>query len=245
MLAPPRRSLIVMAGARAVVAGFDPSSLALEIWNHESYAGVPWAGTASAGSSGSHSLIAGVAPGAGTVLGGYTSARFNGTNTYLEGPLGSQSFSTSAGFMACLFIPASITGTGGISGFYNNPPLVEKGNSGPIGLALSTFGIQFGCYNGSNYGGVTGGLPTVGQWALAMARWDNTTLEIRLNSDAWTTTARTIVLLDSAMVVGGDPAFGTYFDGDIREVMTAAFRPSDLQCDQIKSYLNALYGLSL
>lgn len=50
-------------------ASLDPSTLAFADWNRATFAGAPWAGVASAGTSGARALSSGgVAPGVGAAL---------------------------------------------------------------------------------------------------------------------------------------------------------------------------------
>src|SRR5262245_12826966 len=78
-------SLPTIIKATAAVAGFDPTTLDFDLYVRASFSGAPWAGTASAGSSGGRDFTsAGADPSVGASQNGFSPAEGNGTTQYLE-----------------------------------------------------------------------------------------------------------------------------------------------------------------
>lgn len=84
-----------------------------------------------------------------------------------------------------------------------------------------------------------------GTWRLVQWKANGTNLFIRENSAAFTSAAGgTNTSLAASLNVGRSPN-SNYFDGRLAELGMAQGFFSDAQMDQVKSYVNVRYGLTL
>lgn len=239
-------TLKVVGGLPAwVAATYDPAVLALTGWWRAGFGGSPWVGTASTGASGSRDLTEATnPPSAGASQNGFTTADFDGTDDKLSnGTLITSFVSDAAGSIAVLFNADTAAADAGASTFYNNPALVAE-TGGRLAVEFSTAGVGIGTYNGSSWNAVRAACGT-GGWHLAQARWNNTTIEVRVDSGSWQTLARTLVLSADTLLIGRTPSTAAFFDGRVLEVLAAQSRLDDTTFNDIKSYVNARYALAL
>lgn len=242
-------SLRIFAMANKGSGGaFNVASLALTGWWRASYAGSPWVGTASNGTSGSHDLTEATNPPAvGTAVNGLAPADFDGTNDQLSNASPITDFvSASAGSIACLFYADAAFADGGSTAYYNMPGLFMNSVNGYLALTFSTSGVRLGSYDtvSALFDSVAAACGT-GAWHLGQGRWDSTTLEVRVDGGAWQTMAKGVTLNTDGISVGTSFSAANFFDGKILELMSAQSRWSDSDFDNIKSYVNARYALSL
>jgi hypothetical protein len=229
---------------------FDPATLALTGWWRASYAGSPWTPTASAGTSGSNGNLTEATnpPAVGTAVNSLDPADFDGANDKLTGPNASALFDAADWSAWVLFKAASAPADQGAPYRYTNPAFFAEGGSAYIGMGFSSGGIHVVQYQT--------GLGThkelilacgTGAWHLAQAKYDGTDLKLRLDSGAWSTIASAnLELSGSTTVVLGNPAFASApYDGDIAELAMADVTLSDGDFDNVVSYVNSRYALSL
>lgn len=238
--------LEVVAGLPAWVAPSDPSVLVLTHWQRGSYAGSPWAGNASAGTSGSRALTEATNPPAvGAALNGYTPADFNGTTHRLTSATAMTScISATSGSMAALFFADTAATDAGAGLYYNNPSLITDTVDGFAALEFSTGGLGFGSYNGASFDSAR--VPcAIGGWHLGMCRWSASKIEVRVDSTDWSTLPRSSTIGSGFLRVGTNQGAAKLFDGRIQESLTSQSRWSDDECYRIKSYINYRYGLAL
>lgn len=226
----------------ASAAPFDPATLVLTGWWRASFTASPWPGTASAGPSAGPSLTEPTnPPTVGTAVNGLTPADFNGTIQRLVNAAAMTSFvSNAAGSIACLFFARTAAADAGAT---NNPSLIGD-TDGRIVLEFSSLGVGLSSYDGATFTAVRAACGT-GAYHLAQARWNSTTIEVRVDSGAWQTLARTVVIATATVRVGANFALTKFFDGRILDLLTAQSRLDDATFDNIKSYVNSRYALSL
>ncbi len=230
-------------GRQSALAGFDPATLSLTGWWRGSYTSGNWAGTASAGTSGSKTLTAANSPASGSALNGYTPVDLGGTNQHFT--QANALASVSAYFMWALVYIDAIDTANTIPGSpYLNDHIIGD-SSGNWGLALTTSGgtaVQAWHYSSGNKG-VT--LPiSTGQWTLVQARFDGSTIRGKINSGSVQTIAAGNVSSLGTTYVGR--SYGsTYVDGRIMDLGVMSTAGSDAQFDDIRSYVNNRYALSL
>jgi len=236
----------------AAPAVFDPATLALTSWVRTAYAGAPWTGVASAGSSGSRNLATiGADPTAGANLNGRATASFDGAASALQHQAANNVlFSASAGAFAALF-KANTAPTASASDYANGNLLGDPMNAETIfgytshgcGLCMYTGGfVTLDNRDSANLSASTGA------WHLYQVHWNGTTVRARVDSNPWVSKALGALsfLTPSNPCVGkGYPPVGIFFDGLIAETLTAAVNLSDSDFDNIKSYVNSRHGLSL
>lgn len=238
---------ILLVGTASAI--FDPSTLSLTGWWRASYGGTPWSPTSSAGTSGSDgSLTTGVAPSVGTAVNSLTPATFNGTTQYL---VNSNAISTffdpggAAGSIAILFNASSAASDGGAP-YTTNPGLMSSAGGGYLIIGYSTSGLDVAAHQFSGYTSLSGIAAATGAWHLAQIKWDGSSLNARVDSGSWSSTSfGSIDLMSETLQVGSNLDNTKLLAGSILEVMTAATSLSNTTFDNIKSYMNNRYALSL
>lgn len=217
--------------------GFDPTTLAWSSYYRASYGGAPWSPTASAGGSGTAgNLVAGDAPSVGTAVDGLTPADWNGTSDVLFNSTTPQStlFSTTAGGILCAFYARTAAAPGAD---YADPAFFRN-LGGDQGLTFSTSGVKIFVSSGGYQTRTLAAAP--GAWHVALGRWNGSALDLLVDA------ASDSVGCGALTIGGGDGVVGSgygggFLDGLILEVGTFAYRPSDADFANYKSYLHATY----
>lgn len=230
-------------------AVFNPATLALTAWLR-SYNNSPWSGTASAGTSGSNNANEGVNPPAiGATLNGFATADFDGTNDILalSGTIGTY-YSTTAYSGWALFRPDAVDTNSATS--YANDGILAAGPSAYWSLTLKSTGdAVMRHFDSAGREGTVTGVAIGGAWNLITWRFDGSTVRFRLNSGAYTdivaTTLNAAAPAD-AFTLGRSPPGGTTFlDGRIADFGLSNIDLGTTNLDNIKSYVNSRYALSL
>lgn len=239
-LQPPR----VAAGGGG---GFDPATLSLTGWWRASYGGSPWSPTASAGSSGSNGNLteATNAPSVGSAVNGLTPGDGDGSNDQLANANNIATFlSDAAATIVALIWADTAAADSGAGAYFNNPAIVSDGGTFQLGFTDS--GVRLGYYDGVDHDSVAKACGT-GAWHMAWGRWNSTTASVGVDGSAGAAT-----LARGAASLGATPlvAFtnfnaSAFFDGKILELITLDSALSDTNIDNLKSYCNARYALSL
>ncbi len=187
-------------GGGCSCAGFTPADLNLTGFWDASYAGAPWAGTASLGSSGSKSLITTdtniprthTAPTAGTAVNGYTPASFDGhlygdisptEAMQLDTPDAFSNYASGTAFSCWALVYPTLRGApnahigGAVFTVYNDAdgttPLLVIVNSGGALVSVQPAG-------GSVTSASRAAIPT-DLWVLATVDYDGAHLRIGIN----------------------------------------------------------------
>lgn len=245
---------ILAVGGRALtLSSFDAAALQLTGWWRASYAGSPWLGSPSTGSSGLRNLTQATnPPSTAAAVNGFVPADFDGTNDFLTtGLLTSDFVTASAGSIAALVNIDAISTSVAVGGvaWYNDAIINDAG--GYVGIVLggaSSNEAQAYVFDGVWFkaAGVT---VTLGAWQFLQMRWDGSRVEIRLNNGSWNTaTAGPIELMGGEVRVGisaGAPPGGQFFDGKMLELMTIDRYLGTNDFDRIRGYVNARYALSV
>lgn len=230
-------------GGSAGAAVLNPATLALTGWVRASYGGAPWAGTASAGSSGAKSMVtAGADPSVGTAINGLTPAAFNGTTQYLRdiADICSDFISTTAYRVVALIEPGSLAADSGVP--YNDAGIfVETGGNWGVFVNSTNVGVYHydGAYKVATKAVVAGK-------QLVDVRFDGSTLTVAVNGvDGTPVAAGTLGAIATDLRLGTNYAASVKYPGTIAEIFTAqsdlaATTPSD-----VKAYINSRYALSL
>ena len=228
---------------------FDPATLSLTGWWRASYAGSPWTPTASAGSSGSNGNLAEAVdpPATGSAVNGYTPADFVPNDELSNATTISTYLSDAAGTIAVLFYADAAGADVGATAYYGYAALFSDDTNGFLALTFTTAGVTLGCYNGATFDGLQVACGT-GAWHLAQARWSSASgnIEVRIDSGAWNTLARTVSMSGTDGIrVGTNYGQTAFLDGKVLEVLTIRARISDGNSDDLVDYVNARYGLAL
>lgn len=228
---------------------FNPATLSLSGWWRGSYSASPWSGTASAGGSGSQSLSElSTPPAVGAAVNGFTPVSFDGVDDQLSGASTSTFVSASAYFWWALFYSAATGGSNAIAGAYLNPGLFSD-SGGWLNAALrNNAGTEYVQVLHADSGRVGNEHAiSLNTWNLVCARYDGSNIRSKLNSGS--------VVVSAAVGAVGNVAVTLYagrnFDGSARmtgRILDFGFMStaeSDARFDDIKSYANARYALSL
>lgn len=247
---------VAWAGRDGTPYQFDPASLALTLWQRPDYGGPPWAGTASAGTSGTHSLTNGTATAfsAGTALNGYTPAYVDGRERLAQPP--PVMMMTADGTLADYVNATSFSGWALV---YEDPAAVgaryilnAEAAADQIQLFTSgTAGLTVG--NGGGAKTVSRAF-TTGAYQLITFRYTGTNLQIGVNeapgaAGGGSTIACSLSIdLSSTLVAGIWSA--SFFKlhtwlGDIVELALSKSVFDDATFTSVKSYANARYALAL
>lgn len=228
----------------AASATFDPATLSLSGWWRASYTGLPWAPTASAGSSGSNgSFVTNLDdPNIGTSLNGYDCANFDGIGHNAKNNTDITSFvTTTAGSLIVLFQgDAQDAPTGSI---YNDTAIFRDSNA-DFGMTYTTSGVTAFAYDGAyKTKSVT---CNTGAPHLIMMTVNGTNLAVTIDSAAEVTQAcGTLSALTGSLSLGVAYGGATSLNGRIWEVMTSTSVLNSTNYGNIKSYVNSRYGLAL
>jgi hypothetical protein len=229
--------------APSAPAVFDPATLSLTGWWRANFASIPWAGTASAGTSAAKNLtnVGDVDPTTGTAQNGLTPAEFNGTSQATSYAAAiSNLVGASAGSVFALVRPGSAAAS---SGSALTDPAFWGDDGGNLCMAFSTGGVGFGFYDG-----VQKRIQiacTTGAYHLLQMKWNGTNAFARVDSGGWSSLAvGPIVSLVSNLSVGKQP-FVAFYDFRLLDLGFASSVLSDGTFDDIKSYVNSRYGLAL
>lgn len=227
---------------------FDPATLPLTGWWRASFSGSPWAAVASAGTSGANGDLAEATtpPATGAAVNGHTPADFDGSDDKLSVATALTTFfSTTAWTIVVLFNADTAQAYGADE--YDNESLLSTAGAGAaeIGMAFSSNGVSVWHVEGADWPGVTVACAT-GGWHLARAKYDGTNIKLSIDSGAYSPQAAgNVSTLAETLQVGVDWGGVQFFDGKIAEIMFADTALSDANLDNIKSYINARYALSL
>ncbi len=231
-------------GPRGATAAFDPATLALTGWWRASYAGAPWAATASAGTSLANGGLTTNSddPTVGTTQNGYAPADFNGSGNNLRNVTDITSFATTtASTIVALFrADTAAAPTGNI---YDDASLFIDANA-DYGLSFTTSGVggfaTAGVYKSKYVACATGA------YHLVMMRHNGVNLGMTLDSAAEVTSVcGTLTALSGNIDTGRGYGAAHFFDGRILELMIAGVALSDGDYANIRGYVNTRYGLAL
>jgi len=224
-------------------SAFDPATLSLTGWWRASYSGSPWAGTASAGASGSRSLSEAThPPTTGTAVNSLTPADFGGVNSVLSGAAISTYISASAFSLWVLF--NADTADSGAGGAYASPYLFGD-TATYMFLSFDANGLNVRVSDGATFPTVTVACAT-GGWHLAQVQYGSSTLKLRVDGGAWSSTATCAAIADvsNTMRVGLSYS-GTALDGRVAEVGVANTAIALATFDDVLTYTRGRYAQAL
>jgi hypothetical protein len=225
----------------ATIVAIDPAILYPTLY-WKDYTSSPWAGSASAGTSGSNASAAITAPTAGATFGRHTSLHFNGTSTAITSAGTASTFITASGIFTfqCIANFASPVPAANAAGGYLEASMLSDAN-GIVSMQYTASGVRASL----NANPVFPNTPYVpiaaGVTACIQAVYDGTTLKIRVNGGSWASTPGATpltVLLSSGTIISGKAVSGaTYITGDFAQYLIFNTALSDATMDGL--YLNA------
>lgn len=237
---------VVNAGGSSNALSFEfwsPASLSLTGWWRANYSGSPWAGTASAGASGSNDLTGATAPATGSAVGGFTPADFNGSTHELTADDPIDTVLPDAGYSLVVVLRADTAAAdAGASTPYDNPGILCDDTEGRLSAGFSAAGLRVGGFDGSTWDSAVAACPT-GTWALGLVVFAGGSLSVSVNGGAADTISRGNTSYNGAalnLVVGKN--YGSaFFDGRIAEIVATG---ADLSANETKllKYARQRYG---
>ena len=219
---------------------FDPASLSPTGWWRGSYGGSPW----SDASGNSRTLTEATnPPSTGAAVNGYTPADYDGTNDILNGTAITTFFGTS-GSIWCLFYadaaPSPVND-------YSDGTMFGDPTNGECNLGFTTSGVGMCVLDDTvNYRRLNVACGT-GGWHLAQSKWNGSNLYVRVDNGSWSSTACgpfTPISAGNALSGYGYTA-AIRFDGRILDMGVKNAVISDGDFDNIRSYCNSRYGVSV
>ncbi len=224
----------------------DLATLSLTAWWTD-WVSTPWVGKASAGTSANQNAISGGAPpGAGATQNGNTTADFDGTNDALNCDDTLDTYvnvNASSGWVLFKADAADALGGGNI----DTKPCFFACTAGAANYAIG--------YNDSGFcAGINDGVEksaviaaATGTWNLGQWTHDGVNLRVRVNSQAWVSTACGSIAggLAGTCQLGADIGAAETFDGLVASIGISDTVLTDVQLDLVKEALNADYGLAL
>jgi hypothetical protein len=224
----------------ATSAGIDPATLAATLYLRN-FGGLPWAGTASAGTSASQSFVtSGADPSVGASFGAHASADFSG-GQYIGAFGFDWSTLIGTGSFTLQFVAQFDTFIApvGAGSEYLDPALLAGVSFGGIYVRVTSSGLAAGFYDGSGY--VDTATSGSGYVALAASTkaciqvvYDGSTLKMRVNGGSYKSTS-----------AATPPAAGALSDTPIMGASYAASGSIDGRIAQALAFASALSGATL
>lgn len=237
---------------------FKPETLNWTLWQKPDFTGLPWAGSASGGASGSRSLITngGLDPSTGATLNGYTSAGFSRT-----APDRAQASVTMANiidtnrftFSALVRVTAIANNVFNSTASWTSNPAIWASTYWGLMIRMSAPGPQTAPYyvqlcSYDDTIGAYGGIETtftMNSWALIQGYHDGVSYYVRVNSGAYASGARTNTRTGPAtLYFGVNAAFSQYLSMDLMEFMITNQNYSSYLNILKNNYFNPKFGQS-
>jgi hypothetical protein len=235
-------------------AAFNTASLALTAYFDSirgAYVSPTWTGIASAGSSGTRTMVAGAAPPASS-----GAPDFNGSGHYLiaGGALKFDSFVTRTAYFGQIVFDADTLQAPGANP-YQDECLVSD-NGGNFYLGASTSGLRYGHYDDvsfkktSDAGGAGAGYIAISASTKYVAQfwYDGTNLNLRTNTNTTgvAIAAGSFTSSYTALVprIGENYNDTVWFDGRIRQLILMASVPAAATRDLLLTDAKTLHGIA-
>lgn len=227
-------------------------SFPLTGWWEASYAGSPWVGKVSSGTSGSNNATEGTQPPAtGAAVNGFTPADFDGSNDLLTagGTVDTYVAALAVSGWALVWVDAASNQANPI----NNGPIIYDSGNNSIAVSFRSTPLVYFSLNGGSSGGGTSvsRAYSTGAWQFITFRYNGTNIQVGVNEapgaaggGATAAYSTNIGNLTNTMRMGTASVLA--FDGKALsvgitdQVLTDANFTTD-----IKGYLNTRYALSL
>jgi hypothetical protein len=234
---------LVWGDAGGGLPDVDPATLSLFIYNKPDYAGEPWAGAASVGTSATRSLIAGVEPPPGTIINGHVPVAL-GTPNYLVDATTTMTALLSADWTYVVLVKPDSFGADG-SG-YDEPAFIAD-TTGYFACVVSASGARVYWFDS----GVKVSAPrvavSIGEYVMLAFRKVGGKISVSKNGGAFTAGVPVGAINAGAAastLIFGRNYSGNYIEGDVPEHF---FAQSDISASLggIKSFFETKYGITL
>jgi hypothetical protein len=245
-----RRSLATdrrrQGAAPAAAPVFDPTASALTGLYRGSFGGDPWAGTASAGTSGGRSLSAGAAPAVGAAVNGFTPASFNGTTHFLTDLTNTADtyLTTTAYRVSLLLQPAALAAPSGLP--YNDPGLITE-SGGNWGITVDSAGVHVYHHDGVYKIADGPAALLVGTWYAVDVVYNGTDITVSVNGTAGTPVAAGTLgtIAGAGLRMGSNYAATVFYSGLILDAALANTTLAGSTHANFRAYYASRYGVSV
>jgi hypothetical protein len=224
---------------------WSPASDVLQGWWDNSFSASPWAGLASAGGSSGRDLSEATnPPAAGTAVNTFAPASFDGVNDRLTSAAASSTFIGAASYGYFILCNATSVATDNAT-LPSNDALINSKDNGFWGCTLRSSGsVAAYQYDGSDFDGAATAF-TIGQWQLVQAKYDGTTISIRVNGGSWVTQAQgNITNVTELLRMGTNATAAHLFTGKILTAGTATSNTA-ISFDKLLVWARGKYNLAL
>lgn len=242
------RGILLCANAGGAAA-YDPASESLAGWWRASYSGSPWAGTASAGSSGSYNLTEATnPPQTGTAVNGYTPAKWDrdvANHVLSNATAVKNNFMTTTAFTAIALVNPAGLGADDASPFAEQAVVLDT--EGYWSLNLTTSGTRVYSYGSAAHASPYTAVST-SAWSMIVGKLDGGFLYSKVNSGSWsagTAAAASTITGTATLAAGRNYANNQFLKSSVLEIMLATSALSDGTLDNIRGYFNTRYSLAL
>lgn len=224
---------------KQAAGGFDPATLALTGF-FVSYAGSPWNGTPSAGTSGGESMSEGTnAP---TASGG--AASFDGTNDLMTGDaLADYLDADGWGIHLRVLLKSGQPADPGNGNRYTLGAILVDSDA-YFGIFPHASGISVECADGISAASTLTIACGTGSFKTVQIRYNhagNGKLQIRIDGGAWSEeTYGAIGSLAGLLKMGTNYSSAAFAAIEVAGCLISDYVPDDAECDDIKTYLDAL-----
>jgi hypothetical protein len=239
---------------RVTTATFDPATLSLTGWwradGGTGYVAGTFDGVASAGGSGSRDLTQGTGanqPATGTTINGHTAPDFDGTNDYLINTTAISTMLSASAWRMWALIYIDAIAINDAAAYNNDTVICDTGAFWGIHLRANGGSPLLYAYQWDGAEKKVTENITTGAWHLVQARFDGSTLYVRLNSNGTQSVAAGNISTTTGTIVcgAGSGAGAKPFNGRIADLGLLASAGSETDFDNIRTYINARYALAV
>lgn len=231
--------------------GFDPATLTLTGWwradgstGYQNSTGT-WDGVASAGGSGSRDLTEATnKPADGPALNGHTPPDFDGTNNREANATAISTMLSASAWRGWWLVNCDAIATNSATSYLNDCIMDDSGGFWGIFLRANGGSPLVYAYQWDGAEKKAQESISTGGWALIQARYDGTNIRLKVNSGSVQTAAAGNISTTTGTIRCGYNVT-TAFNGRMADIGLLASAGSDADFDDIRSYVNARYGLSL
>lgn len=231
-------------GGASAPAVLDPATLALTGWWRAPYAGSPWTGIASDGTSGGRTIQNATPPSVGTALNGYDTADFDGSNDALSSADAVSTFVTTTAFSAYFLFKADSAGgadPGAATRYQGRTLASDSAAAGYLHFGHNAGGVYCSIYDGSYKSAIAACTPT--NWTKMAVKFTGGTLSVRANGGSWATASITDIDAVTGLLYLGVGYGSAYLDGLIAEALFAQSAFDDSTFDGLDAYVLSRYGV--
>lgn len=233
--------------AAAVAGPYNPATDALTGWWKPHYAGTPWVGSASVGTSGSNNLTGAPPPNVGAGVGGWTPADFDGATTFLSGAALSTFLGAGATAwrMAVLVNARTVVADPG-AGSRFNAPCIASDTAAFFVIAVTNSGVSMEMADGVGAASTLTVAMSTASFHVVTAGYDGVNLWLRIDAGTPQTQAYAVIGGTAAnLQIGANWNHAAIIDGIMGEIHVQNSAPTLAWSNAVGAYLQSKFSQSL